>query len=105
MGPDFVPSPATLSEAMQVLGPVGLGVVTLGAMLLYYGIRRAPPAAHDKPPQVGIQALLADQFAMERFITGLNRLADAQEDVAKALNRMADMADIARAVERLRPHD
>lgn len=96
----------TLIDAVKFLGPlVGSGGVT-AIVIAWIGSRRPkpPPVPDVKPAQLGIQALLADHLAMERLIAEIKRLADAAQDLAKAGNRLGDMMDIARAVERLTQH-
>jgi hypothetical protein len=92
----------TLYEAFKFLGPlVGGGGLTAIAVA-YFGSKRPKPAERPEPaPSIGIQALLADHMAMERFTGEIRRLADAAEDLAKVGGRLADMMDIAAAVERL----
>jgi hypothetical protein len=92
----------TLWEAFKFLGPlVGGGGITAIAVA-YFGSRRPQlPQKADPAPSVGISALLADHLAMERFTTEIRRLADAAEDISKVGGRLADMMDIAAAVERL----
>lgn len=97
----------TLIEALKFLGPlVGTGGAT-AIIVAWFGSRRPREAGREdqvRPAQIGIQALLADHLALERFTTELKRLADAAEDLAKVGGRLADMMDIARAVERLTQH-
>lgn len=95
----------TLSDTLSFLMPfVGTGGAT-AIIVAWLGTRRKPQGEPDKAPQIGIQALLADHMVMERFSNELNRLANSAEDIAKVGARLADMMDIARAVERLRRHD
>lgn len=95
----------TASEALGFLSTViGAGGAT-AILIAVLGTRRPKPAEKADAPTVGISALLADHLAMERFTTQVSRLADAAEDMAKAVNRVGDMMDIARAVERLRKNE
>ena len=95
----------TLWEAFKFLGPlVGGGGITAIAVA-YFGSRRPHPATKpEAAASVGISALLADHMAMERFTTEIRRLADAAEDIAKIGSRLADMTDIAAALDRLKHH-
>lgn len=95
----------TLADALSFLVPlVGTGGVT-AIVVAWFGSRKTADAPPDKPPQIGIQALLADHMAMERFTGELKRLADSAEEIARVGARLADMMDIARAMERLRRHE
>ena len=105
--PSSVADPAeaiTLWEAFKFLGPlVGGGGITAIAVA-YFGSRRPQVQKPDAAASVGISALLADHMAMERFTAEIRRLADAAEDLAKVGSRLADMTDIAAALERLNHH-
>lgn len=95
----------TLSDALSFLMPfVGTGGAT-AIIVAYLGTRRKTQGETERPPQIGIQALLADHMAMERFTGELKRLADSAEEIARVGARLADMMDIARAMERLRRHE
>ena len=92
----------TLADALSFLVPlVGTGGVT-AIVVAWFGSRKTADAPPDKPPQIGIQALLADHMAMERFSGELKRLADAAEDIANLGSRLANMIELARAVDKLR---
>lgn len=95
----------TLSDALSFLMPfVGTGGAT-AIIVAWLGTRRKPQSEPDKAPQIGIQALLADHMAMERFTNELKRLADAAEEIARHGDRLLDVMDIARVVEKLRRGD
>ena len=95
----------TLSDALSFLMPfVGTGGAT-AIIVAWLGTRRKPQGEPDKAPQIGIQALLADHLAMERFTNELKRLADAAEEIARHGDRLLDVMDIARVVENLRRGD
>mgnify|MGYP000712203078 FL=1 len=95
----------TLSDALSFLMPfVGTGGAT-AIIVAWLGTRRKPQGEPDKAPQIGIQALLADHLAMERFTNELKRLADAAEEIARHGDRLLDVMDIARVVEKLRRGD
>lgn len=95
----------TLSDALSFLMPfVGTGGAT-AIIVAWLGTRRKPPSEPDKAPQIGIQALLADHLAMERFTNELKRLADAAEEIARHGDRLLDVMDIARVVGELRRGD
>lgn len=95
----------TLSDALSFLMPfVGTGGAT-AIIVAWLGTRRKPQNEPDKAPQIGIQALLADHLAMERFTNELKRLADAAEEIARHGDRLLDVMDIARVVGRLRRGD
>jgi hypothetical protein len=95
--------PITLLDAVKFLAPlVGTGGLAAIAVA-WIGSRKAPPPADRKhEASIGIQALLADHMAMDRLVNELRRLADAGEDMVRAANRLGDMMDISRALERLR---
>ena len=94
-----------LSDALSFLMPfVGTGGAT-AIIVAWLGTRRKPQGEPDKAPQIGIQALLADHLAMERFTNELKRLADAAEEIARHGDRLLDVMDIARVVEKLRRGD
>jgi hypothetical protein len=96
----------SLWDAIAFLGPlIGGGGIT-AIVVAWFGTKK--PKAADEPvagQSIGIQALLADHFAMERFTNEVKRMADALEDQSKAINRMCDLLDISRAVQRLRDND
>lgn len=95
----------TLSDALSFLMPfVGTGGAT-AIIVAWLGTRRKPQGEPDKAPQIGIQALLADHLAMERFTNELKRLADAAEEIARHGDRLLDVMDIARVVGKLRRGD
>lgn len=93
----------SLVEALKFLAPlVGGGGITAIAVA-YFGSKRPKPAEKPEPAAgVGIQALLADHLAMERFTTEVRRLADGIEDLVKVANRLGDMMDISAALERIK---
>lgn len=84
-----------------LLGGGGLAAVLVAFFGMFKWQPREPKAPPQPPPQLGIQALLADHMAMERLVGEIRRLADAGEELAKVGGRLADMMDIAAAVERL----
>ncbi len=97
----------TLYEAIRFLGPlIGGGGLTAIAVA-WLGSRRGKTEDRkpEHPPTLGIQALLADHLAMERFTTEIRRQAEATEDLTKAINRACDMMDISAALKRLQMHD
>lgn len=94
----------TIWEAVKFLGPlVGTGGVTAIAVA-YIGTRRSKSddSKPDKAPALGIQALLADHMAMERFTNEIGDLKDEIKDLNKTISRIGDMMDISAAVKRLR---
>lgn len=97
----------TIWEAVKFLGPlVGTGGITAMAVA-YIGTRRTKPddSKPDKGPALGIQALLADHMAMERFTNEIGDLKDEVKDLVKAINRACDMMDISAALKRLQKND
>jgi len=96
----------TLVEALKFLAPlVGGGGITAIAVAYFGAKRPKPPDKPDPAPGVGIQALLADHLAMERFTAEVRRLADGVEDLVKVASRIGDMMDISAALKRMADHD
>lgn len=93
----------TLAEAFAWLGPLfGAGGMT-AIIVAYFGTKkpRADGPAPGHQPSLGIGAILADHFAIERLASEMNRVADSQEKIAAGINRYCDLMDITQALDRL----
>ena len=95
---------SALTDSIGWLFPwVGTGGLT-AIVIAWLGSRR-PAATEPKQSQLhaaaGIGALLADQYAIDRLTNEMRRLADANEQLARGVNRYCDLMDITQALGRL----
>lgn len=93
-----------LSDSISWLFPyVGTGGLT-AIVIAWLGSRRPAPS-EPKNSQLhaaaGIGALLADHYAIDRLTNEMRRLADANEQLARGVNRYCDLMDITQALGRL----
>lgn len=85
---------------------VGTGGLT-AIVIAWLGSKR-PQSAPQGAPQAqihaaaGIGALLADHYAIDRLTNEMRRLADANEQLARGVNRYCDLMDITQALGRLK---
>jgi hypothetical protein len=87
---------------------VGSGGFT-AVLVAYFGSKKPAPAASPSPmasqiAAAGIGAMLTDHISMDRLTNEMRRLADANENLARGVNRYCDLMDITKALERLSQH-
>lgn len=92
---------ASLVDSINWLLPfVGTGGLTAIAVA-YLGSKRPRTPAAPQNAMAGIGALLADHYSIERLTQEMRRLADANENLARGVNRYCDLMDIRQALGRL----
>lgn len=89
----------SITDALGWITPlIGAGGLT-AIVVAYLGTRK--PAQIPPSESVGISALLADRFAMERLANELSRINDNLAQIARGMDRYCDLMDITQALDRL----
>lgn len=93
-----------IPEGGWLLGLLGTGGLT-AIIVAWLGARRPKPEPSvQASASLGVGALLADHYAIERLTNEMRRLADANEQLARGVNRYCDLMDITQALGRLRQY-
>lgn len=97
---DKTASAITVAEALSWLIPL-IGGGGLTAIVVAWLGTRKPHPLEPQPGPLGIQALLADHYAIDNLTRQLDDMNRNLEGISRGINRYCDLMDIAKAVGRL----